>query len=131
LISNERWSWEDHEHGLACSPSNAPIDSSTRRSLKSEKEQNSPTSEEKGNQTKDIYCWGDVCKQMRCKWGLVLPRVLPPSTLSPGAARRHPEVAFNSASYKCRCFNCHTADRHKQTNNQKIFQNLLLEKKLS
>jgi hypothetical protein len=54
LISNERWRWEDHEHGLVCSPYNAPIDSSTRRSLKSEKEQNSPTSEEKRNQTKDI-----------------------------------------------------------------------------
>jgi hypothetical protein len=77
LTSKERWSWEDQEHGLVCSPYNAPIDSSTRRSLKSErdttialpkrnttkrvsrslkseKEQNSPTSEEKRNQRKDI-----------------------------------------------------------------------------
>jgi hypothetical protein len=37
LISNERCSWENHEHGLVCSPYNAPINSSPRSSLKSEK----------------------------------------------------------------------------------------------
>ncbi len=61
------------------------------------------------------YCLGYSC--------------LVPSLL--GGARRHPEVAFNSVSCKCRCFNCHTPDRHKQTNKQKIFQNLFLEKRLS
>jgi hypothetical protein len=42
---------------------------------------------------------------------------LVPSLL--GGARRHPEIAFNSVSCKCRCFNCHTPDRYKQTNKQK------------
>jgi hypothetical protein len=49
LTSKERWSWEDQEHGLVCSPYNAPIDSSTRRSLKSEKGHNHCTSKEKYN----------------------------------------------------------------------------------
>jgi hypothetical protein len=49
LTSKERWSWEDQEHGLVCSPYDAPIDSSTRRSLKSEKGHNNCTSKEKYN----------------------------------------------------------------------------------
>ncbi len=56
---------------------------------------------------------------MRCKWGLVLPRVFALSTFSSWRRKK--------ASWSC----IQLRDRHKQTNKRKIFQNLFLEKKLS
>jgi hypothetical protein len=53
-MSNERWSWEDHDHGLVSSPYNAPIESSTRRSLKSEKGHNNCTWKKEKDNKKGI-----------------------------------------------------------------------------
>jgi len=54
LIFKERWSWEDQEHGLVCSPYNALIDSSARRSLKSEKGHSNCTWKKEKYNKKDI-----------------------------------------------------------------------------